>query len=391
MDGIRPHERQSNPTGNALASTRAVYQRINTVMTAGMDLGSGSSVGLVLMTWWGLASVDAPGPGSASRSYSLEYRAAATCPDAAAMAEAIETRTPGAAQETVDRASVRLQVELREDGTSALWIDLPEGSSTREFPQAPCAEAMASLAVIASMVLEADASERAATTQSVMERFDPTAPPTAAPSPSAEPQRALAAVPAPATAPPRSNKATPIPNRAPTRVAVSAGMILETAVASGAALGGSAGIAAWLEPSTSRIWLPRIHAEVIATLPATEHADQGDVRLQLLAGRLHLCPIRVPLGKAAQLVPCLTGDAGTLRARGTGETLNPRTRTMPWLGLGGTVRAQLALGSAFSLESWLGVRGLARGDTFIFNPDSVAYEVPNWSVGAGLGLAITLP
>jgi hypothetical protein len=374
-----------------------------------MDLTRGTCLWAALSTWAGLASaVTAPQPeAAAERGYSLQYWAAPSCPDAAALAQAIESRTPGAVQQGPEVAAAKLRVELREDGTSTLWIDLPEGSSRREFPQAACADALASIAVIASMVLEADASERVATAQTLMDRVAPTAPsaePTTPSAPAIGPPVAAAPVdaPPPAAPPappaPRSNRARELaPATGPSRLrfAVAAGALLESAVASDAPLGASAGVTAWLEPRQPSPWLPSIRLEAIATLPATVQASPGDVKLGLVAGRLHVCPLRLPVVASLQLVPCLTGDLGVLSARGTGKTVNPRQPTMPWVALGGTLRAQLALGRTLGVESWLGLRGLARSDTFVFgSPDSrglPAYQVPSWSLGAGLGLSLALP
>lgn len=347
------------------------------------------------MWWAGLAGAAGPAANAAERGYSLEYRAAKGCPDSSSLTQAIESRTPSAQQQPVDRASVQLRVELRDDGTSTLWLQLPQGSSRREFPKAACADTVTTIAVIASMVLEADASVRSATAQSVMERVEPAAPPPEVATPSPEPERKPAAPSTPATPSPRAGEqegAPPATNLARLRVGLTAGALLESAVAEGAAFGASAGIASWLEPARPSVWVPRVQAEALATLPTTVHATQGDVELQLTAARLHLCPLRFTVGHSLQLVPCLTGDAGSLRAQGTGTTLNPKTRRMLWLAVGGTARAQLALGRVLSLESWLGVRGLAGGaDTFVFSPGVLAYQVPSWSLGAGLGVTATLP
>lgn len=176
-------------------------------------MGSGTSIGFAMLTWLGAVGPDAPAQAPAERGYSLEYRAAAGCPDAAAMAQAIETRTPGALQAPSNSAAVKLRVEVRDDGTSTLWIELPEGVSRREFPQAACAEAVTSMAVIASMVLEAEVSERAATTRSMMERFDPIAPLIEEAAPENAP---LAVPPSPTTT---ATRATPL---APSRKGASA-------------------------------------------------------------------------------------------------------------------------------------------------------------------------
>lgn len=367
----------------------------------------GTSIWAVMLTWSALAgAVTAPrAETSVERGYSLQYRAPASCPDAAALAQAIESRTPGAVQQGPEVASVQLRVELRDDGTSTLWVDLPEGGSRREFPQASCTDAVASMALIAAMVLEADASERAATVQSVMDRLEPAAPSAEPAAAASAPSASLpsAAAPAPGRKPEREPAPRRKPQREPAptseasrfRLALAAGPLLESAVGSDAGLGANVGITAWLEPHRASLWLPSIRLEAMATLPATIAASQGEVELRLTAGRLHVCPLRWPLGASLRLVPCLTGDVGVLTARGTGTTVNPQAPSMPWLALGGTVRAQLALGRNVDLESWLGLRGLARADTFVFGPpkrpDSTAYQVPSWSLGAGLGLTVALP
>lgn len=344
------------------------------------------------MWWAGLAGAAGPAP-NAERGYSLEYQAAKSCPDSSALTQAIESRTPGAQQQPVDHAAVQLRVELRDDGTSTLRLQLPEGSSRREFPKADCADTVTTIAVIASMVLEADASERSATAQSVMERVEPSAAPSELTPPMTTSEPTPAAPPA-ATPPPTEAKRAPPPaaDSARLRVGLTGGALLESAVAEGAALGASLGISGWLEPARPSVWVPKVQAEALATLPTTVQATQGDVELQLTTARLHLCPLRFTVGHSLQLVPCLTGDAGSLRAQGTGTTLNPKTRSMLWLAVGGTARAQLALGRVLSLESWLSVRGLAGGaDTFVFSPGVLAYQVPSWSLGAGLGVTATLP
>jgi hypothetical protein len=350
----------------------------------------------VLVTWSGLAgAVTAPAVATTERGYSLEYRAVGGCPDAATLVHAIESRTPGAVSHPAS-AAVNLRVELREDGTSTLWIELPEGGSRREFPRAPCADAVASIAVIVSMVLEADASQRRATVQSVMDEVAPDSPspspptldvPTTAPTLSVAPARDVAA-----TTPPRQPTQRSARRRSSLRFAVTAGPLLESAVAENAGWGANVGVAAWLEPRRPSVWVPSIRAEALATLPATVQASQGDVELRLWGARLHACPLRFLVGASLRLVPCLTGDLGVLRVRGTGQTVAPENPSMPWLALGGTLRAQLALGGAFGLESWLGLRGLARADTFVFSsPDLLAYQVPQWSLGAGVGLSLALP
>ena len=358
-------------------------------------MASGIGLGLAIVTSAGLAGAATVAQENAERSYSLLYEAAADCPDATVLTRAIESRTPGAVQQTSDTAAVRLRVQLRADGTSTLWVDLPEGGSRREFPAAACADAVASMAVISSMVLEAGAAGRAAATQSMMDRVEPAAPSAEPPAePAAQATQNAPSAKAGATSP--TAPAQPTPSAAPkptrARVAFPAGVLLESAVARGAALGASVGVAAWLEPPQPSLWQPGIRLEVLGTLPATVHAAQGDAVLRLLAARLHVCPLRFPIGATLRLFPCVTGDLGSLSARGSGASLDQRaTKTMPWRALGGTLRAELALGHLVSLESWLSLRGLTRADRFVFSPDFTAYQVPQWSLGAGLGVSVSLP
>jgi hypothetical protein len=358
-----------------------------------MRPGSWSALWL-LINWSGLArALPAPEAAAVGRGYSLEYRAVEGCPDAAALVRAIESRTPGATRQA-ESAAVNLRVELRQDGTSTLWVELPEGGSRREFPRATCADAVASIAVIASMVLEADASERRSRVQAVMDSVAPEEPgepppevstPTESPLPRRPPERSATSA---ATRPPSRRS----PQTPRLRFAVAAGPLLESAVARNPPWGAYAGISASREPRRPSVWVPSMRAEALATLPSTVQASRGDVELRLLAGRLHVCPLRIAVGTSLRLVPCLTADLGVLRARGTGQTLDPQEPSMPWVAFGGTWRAQLALGRIVGLESWLGLRGLARADTFVFSsPDLLAYQVPQWSLGAGLGLSLALP
>jgi len=352
---------------------------------------SGIGLGLAIVMSAGLAGADTVPKENAERSYSLLYEAAADCPDATVLTRAIESRTPGAVQQSADTAAVRLRVQLRADGTSTLWVDLPERSSRREFPAASCADAVASMAVISSMVLEAAVADRAAATQSMMDPVVPAASPAepaAQATQNAPSAKARAASPtAPAQ---RTPSAAPKPTRA--RVAFAAGALLESAVAPGAAFGASVGVAGFLEPPQPSLWQPGIRLEVLGTLPATVHAAQGDAVLSLLAARLHVCPLRFPIGATLRVFPCVTGDLGSLSARGSGAELDQAaTKTMPWRALGGTLRAELAWGRFVSLESWLSLRGVTRADRFVFSPDFTAYQVPNWSLGAGVGVSVSLP
>ena len=121
------------------------------------------------MWWAGLANVPPPAPHAAERSFSLAYTAPASCPSAEALAQSIEARTPGAWQQPTREAAVQLRVQLRDDGRSTLWVELPEGVSRREFPHAECARTANTIAIISAMLLDADTLERPSKAQALLQ------------------------------------------------------------------------------------------------------------------------------------------------------------------------------------------------------------------------------
>lgn len=96
----------------------------------------------------------------AEQTYSLDYTAATGCPDAVILAQSIQARTATAALAAPEIAAVRVKVEVEPDGQSRFWIQLGDVSFQRDLPSAPCADAVASIAVIVSMVLEAEPASR---------------------------------------------------------------------------------------------------------------------------------------------------------------------------------------------------------------------------------------
>jgi hypothetical protein len=324
---------------------------------------------------------------AAERSYALDYRAPASCPDAAAVKTAIESRTSGAQAVEPRQASVRFTLELRQSGDEALWVDLPEGSFRRQFHAESCAEAVASMAVIAVMVLEAAPAERRA-----MAEFPATA---VVPAPAAaEPTESAPAAeeplvpplpeslprPLPAalelSVPPTVDRSTPVaPGRL--RWAAFAGGALETAVAPSPPVGFSAGLESWLP--ASGWWSPGLRLSVLSTTPATVRTADGEAEFLLIAARLAACPVRRAWRDLLRVIPCADLELGSLVGEGGGKVLNPVSASMLWLAPGVSLRTQLALTTAISLEVGAGAKWLPRHDTFKFKPSSLVYQVPSAS------------
>jgi hypothetical protein len=332
--------------------------------------------------------------GSADRSYSLDYRAPATCPDAGKAREAIESRTSGASQVDAQKAAVHFTLELRTGGDSALWVDLPEGSFRRAFHADSCAEAVASMAVIAAMVLETAPAQRGA-----LAEF-PAAETTASSASGVDAVTAAANAPAalPDALPPPLPAAVALPAPAPQRVdrtrrrrdasswAISAGAALESAVAPTPPLGFAAGVE--IGSMRRTWWSPALRLSVLVTAVADIHATDGDAQFRLIAGRLAACPFRRAVTRALRVVPCADFELGSLRASGGGTALNPTSASMPWAAPGASLRAQLDLSEAVGLELAAGAKLLLRRDRFIFRPSSLVYQVPAGSFDVGAGVTV---
>jgi hypothetical protein len=326
---------------------------------------------------------------AADRAFALDYSAPAECPDGLALVTAIQARTEQAALVPADVAAVRFTARLLEDGRTKLDVDLPEGSFRREF-SAPCQDALASIAIIAAMVLETEPAQR----KSLIERPSespaaeatfpaevPTPPPAPKP-PDPPPPKPVAPAPS-QPAPPRP----PAPERLV--LAALAGGGMETAVAPSPPLGVNLGLEGFLDRTSA--WAPSIAAGVFATVTSTHTTSEGEGHFRLLAGHLKTCGWRLRIAAPLRLMPCLVVEAGSLHASGGGAVINVRTPSMPWLAGGAVLRAQLDLARALALEASGGLKVLARKDRFTFRPESLVYEVPRWSAGLGLGLSLRLP
>jgi hypothetical protein len=343
----------------------------------------------VLWTTTALAQPVAVEPSNPARSFALDYTSHAGCPNAAALVDAIVARSAGAMSVAPEAAVVRLKVVLLAEGRSTLWVDLQEGSFRREFNAPSCDEAVATIAVIASMVLEAEPAARRAMAESV-----PAAPAEAAPD-SAPPQ------PTPDAAPVPPPPVVRTPARRPRRLApptaprpreldrllwaIAAGGALETAVAPTPPFGVVVGIDSWL--SRASVWSPSLRVAFFATATATEHTDAGDGKFRLLAGQLHVCPLRLAASRSLRFSPCVTFEAGSLQAEGAGATRNALTPKMLWLTGGALLRAQLDVAGPLSVEATAGGKVLSQHDEFVLRPGSLVYQVPGLSAGFGLGLS----
>ncbi len=356
-----------------------------------------------------LSCVALPAPAAPKLSFALDYDAPPSCPDAAEFAASITARAPGS--ERVADPSLAGFVfeahisELAGVARGYLLVRPASGAvSRRDVPDASCAEIVASMAVIAALVLEDVTGEDQAPTSNAPPAA-PTAPTPSAPVPTAPPPTAVPPPPAQRPPPPPRPPAprappaapVPLPPAPPRREAAQPagwhwrpGLAVGAVVESGAGPTLAPGLAVGLDVSaeTPEVLAPSAR---LTGLYVTSQRDTPDGlgKFQWLSARVAICPLRWRLGVSA-LRPCVELDLGQLQGRGE-DTLNGQTQSLFWLAIGPAAHLEVELGRFFAIEGQLGARVLGDADTFKFLPDTEVYEMPRISYGGLLGLVARLP
>jgi hypothetical protein len=301
-----------------------------------------------------------------------------------------------------DAAPVHFTVELGRDGESSLWVDLPEGSFRRHFHADSCPEAVLSIAVMAAMVLEAPPEERRSmtdfpATDAPADEEQPkpdTAEPDTVPAP-APPAAKLPAVVKGAENVERAQRFSPegdittsgVPP-APLHAVLHIDGIGENAVAPTMPLGVRGGFEFWR--GDDAWWSPGGRVSLVGTFNETTKSAAGDATFRHLASRLEVSPFHHALTTWLQVIPGLVLEAGSLAAQGGGVAQNPRLVTMLWLAGGLSLHVDVRVSAQWSLEVGADGKLLAKHDQFRFSPSSQIYQVPNRSIGLGVGVVLQL-
>jgi len=319
--------------------------------------------------------------------FSLDYRAADGCPNAAAFLSALRERLPGArrlatseSRERIPRLRVELRAAERSE-ISEIVGDLPDGTRfQRRVVGARCADAMQSMAVIAAMALD-DNQRRA--TDAVPSAPGSAAPPRRIATPEPAPAIAAAARPVAVTARPIAVTPSNVSSHASWQWATVAATGVEGGVAPNVAPAFALGLE--LADSTARGFAPSVRLSGLFAQSPTRHVAPADVRFRLLAARLDLCPIHAR-GSGLAATACAEVDLGQLR--GSAEHVpSAQAQTMLWLGLGLVGRARVALTSRLALELGASGRVLPSHDHFILKPAQSLFEVPIIAGDLLVGLA----
>lgn len=326
---------------------------------------------------------------SSDASFSLEFSSGQGCPGEEALIAQIQARVPSA-RRVAPPAGLALRVQITDRGLSSLWIALPDGSSHREIRDATCEEATTSIALIASLVLDARPGERLHATELGGASAASAATAGATPAPAATPPAATPPAKPAAPAAPAQQGST---DQMSVRFGLSLAATLETGVAPSPPVGGLVGVSVLLaRPS---VWSPELRAELLVTTQATHTEDLGAVTLQLLAGRLSACPVHIPASGTLGLSACASFDAGSLRAEGASDaTVSGLSNPMTWLAAGVSLRGEVRVSRSFQLELLAGVKGLINHDRFTLEPEGLppvsVYDVPKVSLGIAAGGSLWL-
>ena len=281
----------------------------------------------------------------------LAYQADASCMDESAFASLVLERTPSADLTSVDPEHAGVVVALRakdESFVGQLQLRRRDGTRyAREVRGTSCSEVAPAIAFIVALALSGQ--EETAPT--------PRAPTPTAPSPIA---------PLPAT---------------------------EQALARwgfgfGAALGARSGIApAWAMTEMVAVETRSLADSIVAPTfrlaglhggPATADSGVGTTEFSWLAASVAGCPIRLPLARGVDMVPCLGVDLGSIGASGQPATPqgHPEDTRSLWVDVFTSLRGQFRLFGPISAELEAELVVPLTPYQFAFDPGTDVYRVP---------------
>ena len=299
----------------------------------------------------------------------LEYSAPEECGDSARFYRALRLRTTQFREAGPNESARRFTVEIvlqKEDAIARLSIREPTGEeSVREIVADGCDPAIDGVALIAALAIDPRASSAPA------KETDETP-----------------AVPAPSAAPPADRPPSAIPGAKSDTWSLhgAIGAYALWAVAPSPLFGEQVNVEAAHALAGSR-WL------VPSVLLSAEHAGRGGfaeqggtAQFSFNAASLRICPVRAELPGTIELRPCLAADFGAVTASGA-ETLNPRSSTQTWLGLGGGGRIAWPCCQKWSLVAEADFTFPLQRERFLFGPYAF-HEVPVLVGAAALGISM---
>jgi hypothetical protein len=290
----------------------------------------------------------------------VEYRSGEGCPNEAAFAARLHERMMGGAGSEIDRPR-RVLIAVDGSGEGAVGQLTIEGRSgettTRQISGPSCEQIVDALAFVVALTLDPAASARAAP-----------APPSAGP---------------PADAP--TEQATRAPPGATWRLSAAAHASMTGAFPPGLQVSVPVFVELGDEfPATLNRWTPALRAGFERSFGASMQVPQGSARFVWTVGRLDLCA-SLSVAPRLRVGPCLGADMGEID--GAGSIARPRQASPFWFALGGIVRGRWQVRSPVFLEVDAGAVVPVTRNAFVFDPDTLLYQVPAVSerVSGGVG------
>lgn len=283
---------------------------------------------------------------------------------------------------TIRRAGPRVRGELRVARAG-------ERPSTRSLGGVSCGEVTDGLSLVAALAFDPAAKlDPGAEAPAGADEAPPPPPP---PAPSGAPE-SPSAEPAAAAAPRRIDRAP----AAETRPEATQGPRWRFAA------GGTAGALAVAAPGATLAYGGFVEVEVdragfapalrlgIAHAEGTADADTAHADLAWTFARVAACPFRLDASNAISVRPCVTLDAGALRAEPRGaKSLQPRGR--PWVAPGAAARIAWAPVRAAFVEGQLGVAAPLVRDELVIDPSLTLYRAPAVAASAEIGAGVRFP
>lgn len=292
-----------------------------------------------------LGIVVAPGTvqaGEPQLPFTVEYRPTEGCATAEQFSDQLLARTPRVRRATSGEAALRFRIRFTGSGASLVGqfsVQELDGSETTRFiPNASCSDAVAAMALIATVLIDPSAAVSAAAA-------------------------------APVTAPSKTKKEPlgPIVGSSPRwQLGAGIGGLMEWTVAPGVAPGLSCEVGAQLQ--SQRRFSPRASIALAHTLTQTVESERGRAQFEWSALRVTLSPLRLPAKGPFAVRPGVLLDVGRLKGSGARAVL-PNSENATWLALGLVARVEASpiRNLAFLLDG--GLIAPFRHDSFYFAPE----------------------
>jgi hypothetical protein len=325
----------------------------------------------------------------------LEYRAPASCPDAAAMFSRLRTRLdvrPAANEETARALAVTITPRSATLVGTVTAFGAHGEMVVRTLASSDCVELVDALALVASIVLrpapgdgrDDSAAEDvdARTPDGVRAPSAPTAPRPAALRPAADlASRADAA---------RARQAS---DAAAIKLLVGADEELIVGFVPGALLGTAVRLAVH-QRSGGRV-VSTFSLGVVATLPRERSVPEGTATLRWMLGQLSACRAALRLGSSVSLLACARVDLGRVSAVGRlsappgGVAPASERRDRWWLSAGPVAQLLWSPGGPLVVHAQTGALVPLTPYEFVFEPSSVVYPAPRVGFAAAIGVAVS--